>query len=67
MLALLHRREPLVFRDMAAQLEMDRSNLSAILAPLFRPGLISAIAHEGDRRKRQLGCPDRRASRGSLL
>ncbi len=43
MLALLHRREPLVFGDMAAQLEMDRSNLSAILAPLFRRGLISAI------------------------
>jgi hypothetical protein len=43
MLALLHRREPLVFGDMAAQLEMDRSNLSDILAPLFRRGLISAI------------------------
>ncbi|MFM0688357.1 MarR family transcriptional regulator [Paraburkholderia strydomiana] len=54
MLALLHLREPLVFGDMAAQLEMDRSNLSANLAPLFRRGLIAAIAHEGDRRKRQL-------------
>jgi DNA-binding MarR family transcriptional regulator len=54
MLALLHLREPLVFGDMAAQLEMDRSNLSANLSPLFRRGLISAIAHEGDRRKRQL-------------
>lgn len=54
MLALLHQREPLVFGDMAAELEMDRSNLSANLAPLLRRGLISTITHERDRRKRQL-------------
>ncbi|SIT39280.1 Transcriptional regulator [Paraburkholderia piptadeniae] len=54
MLALLHLREPLVFGDMATELEMDRSNLSANLAPLFRRMLISTISHEGDRRKRQL-------------
>jgi DNA-binding MarR family transcriptional regulator len=54
MLALLHLREPLVFGDMAAELEMDRSNLSANLAPLLRRGLISTITHERDRRKRQL-------------
>ena len=54
MLALLHLREPLAFGDMAAELEMDRSNLSANLAPLFRRRLISTISHEGDRRKRQL-------------
>jgi DNA-binding MarR family transcriptional regulator len=51
---LLHLREPLVFGDMAAQLEMDRSNLSANLAPLFRRKLISTISHERDQRKRQL-------------
>src|SRR5579859_7253268 len=39
---------------MAAELEMDRSNLSANLAPLLRRGLISTITHERDRRKRQL-------------
>lgn len=54
MLALLHLREPIVFGDMAAELEMDRSNLSANLAPLFRRRLISMISHQGDRRKRQL-------------
>ena len=54
MLALLHHREPIVFGDMAAELEMDRSNLSANLAPLFRRRLISMSSHEGDRRKRQL-------------
>jgi DNA-binding MarR family transcriptional regulator len=54
MLALLHLRQALVFGDMAAQLEMDRSNLSANLAPLFRRRIISTILHEGDRRKRQL-------------
>lgn len=54
MLALLHLREPMVFGDMAAELAMDRSNLSANLAPLFRRRLISTISHEGDRRKRQL-------------
>jgi DNA-binding MarR family transcriptional regulator len=57
MLALLHLHEPLVFGDMAAELEMDRSNLSANLAPLFRRRLISMIACEGDRRKRQLVMP----------
>ncbi|MGF6411557.1 MarR family winged helix-turn-helix transcriptional regulator [Paraburkholderia sp. MM5482-R1] len=54
MLALLHQREPLVFGDMAVELAMDRSNLSANLAPLFRRKLISTITHKGDRRKRQL-------------
>src|SRR5246127_4868532 len=50
MLALLHCQ----FGDMAAELAMDRSNLSANLAPLFRRKLISSITHKGDRRKRQL-------------
>jgi len=54
MLALLHLREPMVFGDMAAELAMDRSNLSANLAPLFRRKLISSITHKGDRRTRQL-------------
>ncbi|MGF6368922.1 DNA-binding MarR family transcriptional regulator [Paraburkholderia sp. RAU6.4a] len=54
MLALLHQREPLVFGDMAAELAMDRSNLSSNLAPLFRRRLVSIIAHDVDRRKRQL-------------
>ncbi|CAE6765325.1 MarR family winged helix-turn-helix transcriptional regulator [Paraburkholderia haematera] len=54
MLALLHLREPMVFGDMAAELAMDRSNLSANLAPLFRRKLISSIIHKGDRRTRQL-------------
>ncbi|HEX7911649.1 MAG TPA: MarR family transcriptional regulator [Paraburkholderia sp.] len=54
MLALLHQREPLTFGDMAVELAMDRSNLSANLAPLFRRKLISSINHKGDRRKRQL-------------
>jgi len=54
MLALLQQREPLVFGDMAAQLEMDRSNMSANLAPLLRRGLVSTNTHERDGRKRQL-------------
>ena len=54
MLALLNHRGPLVFGDMAAELAMGRSNLSANLAPLFRRRLISSITHKGDRRKRQL-------------
>ncbi|MFB9126868.1 MarR family transcriptional regulator [Paraburkholderia dipogonis] len=54
MLALLNHRGPLVFGDMAAELAMDRSNLSANLAPLFRRKLISSITHKEDRRKRQL-------------
>ncbi len=54
MLALLQQREPLVFGDMAAELEMDRSNMSANLAPLLRRGLISTNTDERDRRKRQL-------------
>ncbi|MCP3717769.1 hypothetical protein [Paraburkholderia sp. CNPSo 3281] len=54
MLSLLHQRGPLIFGDMAAELAMDRSSLSANLAPLFRRRLVSTIAHKGDRRKRQL-------------
>jgi len=54
MLALLHRREPLVFGDMAAELAMDRSHLSTHLAPLFRRRLVSIVPHDTDRRKRQI-------------
>ncbi|CAB3717203.1 MarR family winged helix-turn-helix transcriptional regulator [Paraburkholderia rhynchosiae] len=54
MLALLHQRQPLVFGEMAAELAMDRSNLSSNLAPLLRRRLVSIIAHDADRRKRQL-------------
>ncbi|MCX5540452.1 MarR family transcriptional regulator [Paraburkholderia sp. CNPSo 3076] len=54
MLSLLHQTGPLIFGDMAAELAMDRSSLSANLAPLFRRRLVSTIAHKGDRRKRQL-------------